>query len=170
MKLFTGFALDMASDFCGLSKGEIKWLVSQKVVAPKKDKTGSFVYSFSELLMLRLIKLLKDNGVRVKNVKKAREYLKDIDPNHDLTNIQLYVRSDRQQILYLGEDPQDNTLVNMSEFGQLVGKNLLHIIPVGKKMESMRREVIDLDSTLSERLNVKKLIPAKDLLRKYGMG
>lgn len=160
MKLFTGFALDMASDFCGLSKGEIKWLVSQKVVAPKKDKTGSFVYSFSELLMLRLIKLLKDNGVRVKNVKKARDYLKDIDPNHDLTNIQLYVRSDRQQILYLGEDPQQHTLVNMSEFGQLVGK----------KMESMRREVIDLDSTLSERLNVKKLIPAKDLLRKYGMG
>ncbi|MBZ0189530.1 MAG: MerR family transcriptional regulator [Candidatus Obscuribacterales bacterium] len=168
MKIFNGFALDMASDVTGLSKGEIRWLIKQKILSPKKV-AGGYQYTFSELLMLRLVRLLKMNRVRVKNIKRAREYIKGVDPSKDLTNMKLYVQANTQEILYIGEHPQDGIHVNMSEFGQLVASNLLEILPVGRDLEHMRRGVLDLDETLSSRVSSKDLIPADDVLKLYGI-
>lgn len=168
MKVFDGFALDMASDVTGLSKGEIRWLIKQKILAPKKV-AGGYQYSFSELLMLRLVRLLKLNRVRVKNIKRAREYIKEIDPSKDLTNMKLYVQANTQEILYIGEHPQDGVHVNMSDFGQLVASNLLDILPIGRDLEHMKRGVLNLDETLSARVRSKNLIPADDVLKEYGI-
>lgn len=168
MKLFDGFALDMASDFTGLSKGEIDWLRKQRIVSPQRTRSG-MKYAFSELLMLRLVRLLKLSRVPVKNIKAARAYLKDIDPSKDLTKVKLHVRSDTRQILYLGEKPQKGMLVNLNQYGQLQAENLLEIIPVGYDLEHLRRDVIDLDETLSTRLESKKLVPLEKVMKKYGL-
>ncbi|MBX9689228.1 MAG: MerR family transcriptional regulator [Candidatus Obscuribacterales bacterium] len=170
MKLFNGFALDMASEFTGLSKGEIRWLVKTGIITPQRDGNGAFCYAFRELLMLRLVKLLKINRVKVKDIKQARKYIRTIDEKKDLTKIQLYLRTDTNDILYLGEQPQDGVFVNMSKFGQLVQKNALSILPVGRDLEHMRSEVVDLDKSLSNRMKSKKLVSMDEVFAKYGLG
>jgi hypothetical protein len=169
-QLFDGFALDMASEMSGLSKGEIRWLGQQRILGPEKDAQGSFKYNFSELLMLRVVRLLKLNRVKVKDIKKARGFIREIDPTRDLTNIQLYVRSDTREILYVGEEPQRGVLVNMSQFGQLIQKNLLTILPIGRDLEHMKQEIVDLDQTLASRVKSKKLVSLDDVFKKYGVG
>ena len=169
MKLFKGFALDMASDFTGLSKGEIRWLVQTNIISPHKD-AGAYCYSFKELIMLRLIRLLKLYRVKVKNIKQARKYLKSLDEKKDLTQYQLYVRTDTNHILYLGEQPDEGVLVDTNQYGQLVQKNCLSILPVGRDLEQMRSEVVDLDETLAKRVKSKKLVPMEEVFAKYGIG
>ena len=169
MKLFKGFALDMASEFTGLSKGEIRWLIQTGILSPSKEN-GAYCYSFQELIMLRLVKLLKLYRVEVKNIKQAKKYLKSIDESKDLTKIQLYLRTDTNHILYLGEQPDEGVLVNTNQYGQLVQKNCLSILPVGRDLEHMRSEVVDLDQTLSTRLKSKKLVSMEEVFAKYGIG
>jgi len=170
LKIFEGFSLDMASDISALSKGEIRWLLKQGILSPAKDEHGANVFSFSELLMLRLVRLLKVMRVRVKNIKRARQYIKQMDPGKDLTNVMLYMDTGTHELLYLGEKPQKGILVNINKSGQLQPRQLLAILPVGPDLEFMRRDVIDLDKTLSKRLKSKKLVSMEDVFKKYGLG
>ena len=169
MKVFDGFTADMASDFTGLTPGEIEWLRSQGIVLPKRAKAGYYIYTFTELLMMRLVKLLKLNKIKVKNIKKSKDYLKNIEPSKRLFNLKLYIHSSSGDILYLGEEPQNNVMVNMTKFGQLMAQNLLDILPVGRDLEELRLEVVGLDDSLAERIQSPKLIPMEQVFKKYGI-
>ena len=168
MRLFTGFQLDLASDFTGLSEGEIRGLRQSGIVTPQKTTEG-YKYSFQDLLMLRLIRLLKQYGVKLKNIKRAHQYLGGLDPSKRLANFKLYIRTDSKQILYLGENPQENTMVALDQFGQLMATNVLAIIPVGEQLESLRKNVISFDQTLATRINSRKVVPLGKFLKRHGL-
>ncbi len=167
LKVFEGFAREQAAEFSGLTPGEIAWLRESKIVTPKRTKEG-YQYTFQEILMLKLIKSLKVFGVPLKNVKAAQSYLKDLDPNKSLINYMLYVNMHDKSILYLGELPQESSMVSLSHAGQLMHKNLLAILPVGEELENCRREVIELDKTIDRGLKAKRVISLDQLKKKYG--
>lgn len=169
MKVFQGFQLDMASDFTGLSHGEIRWLREKRIVAPEKTKEG-YRFTFSDILTLRLVRVLKFHGVRPKNIQRAHDYLQDYSPDQNLSSLKLYIKEDTKTILYLGNKPQENQLVSMSDYGQFIAAGLLVTIPVGQHLESLRREVVSLDKRLHASLRSKKLIPLSAIKEKYGIG
>jgi len=168
LKLFSGFSLDMASDFTGLRPGEIDWLRQQGIVAPKK-KASRYVYTFTDLLVLRLVRRLKINDIRVSNVKKAKNYLGSIDPEKSLINVTLYIGARTGQIYYIGEEPQQDVMVSITQQGQLVRKDFVWAIPIGKDLERVRKEIISLDKDLSERIAKPKPISLEAGLKKYGL-
>jgi hypothetical protein len=70
----------------------------------------------------------------------------------------------------LGEEPQRGVLVNMSQFGQLIQKNVLTILPIGRDLQHMKNEIVELDQTLASRVKSKKLVSLDDVFKKYGVG
>lgn len=120
--------------------------------------------------MLRLVFNLKKLGVKIKNVSKAHDYLKDLDPNRKLTNFKLYIRDDRKSILYLGDKPDPRYMVSLDEYGQMVAAGVLTILPVGKDLEAARQEVIKIDKDLARSLSSRKVVSLAALQKKYGLG
>jgi hypothetical protein len=169
LSLFNGFSLDMASDFTGLRPGELNWLRQQGIVQP--TKVGSaFMYTFTDLLVLRLVRQLKRVNVKVKSIKKAKNYLNSLDPSQSLTNVALYIGENSGKIYYIGESPQQDVLVDLTQGGQLVRSDFVVVLRVGRELESMRKEVLGLDTTVSQRLKAPRLIPLEEGLKKYGLG
>ena len=70
----------------------------------------------------------------------------------------------------MGEEPQRGVLVNMSQFGQLIQKNVLTILPIGRDLQHMKNEIVELDQTLASRVKSKKLVSLDDVFKKYGVG
>lgn len=169
LKLFDGFSLDMAADFAGLRPGELTWLRKQGIVKPTK-RGSAYMYTFTHLLVLRLVYRLKRENIPVKSIKKAKEYLSSIDPSKNLANIALYVGQDTGKIYYIGESPQKDVLVELTQGGQLVRRDFLRTLPVGRELEMMRKDVLSLDKTLSTRIKSPKLVPFDQGLKKYGLG
>lgn len=168
MKIFQGFQVDLAADFTGLSTREIDWLRQSGMVSPERTSEG-YRYSFTDLLMLRLVRVLKDHGVKARDIKQAHEYLEHLDPSRRLSRLKLYIRDDNKSILYLGEAPEVDSLVSLTDWGQLVVKGVLTIIPVGNHLEAMRLDVIRIDERLSRRVSRRKLVPLSTLKAQYGV-
>ena len=165
LKVFLGFAREMAVDLTGLSTGELRTLRQHKVVKPELTDEG-YRYSFQDLLILRVVRSLKHYGVKVKNIKAAHHYLQQVEPEKNLSSFKLYVRDDTRQILGLGPDP--NVMRAFDQFGQLMASNLLTILPIGKELEETRQEVINFDRRLSKSLKERKVIPLSEIDREYG--
>lgn len=168
LKVFEGFSLEMAAEFTGLRSHEIDWLRKTRVVTPLK-RGHSFLYVFQDLLMLRLVRLLKMLGVRLRNVRKASDYLREFDASRKLTNLEIFIDKSKKTLLYLGEDPDPNLVVSLSEHGQIQGRPLIWILPIGRALEEMRRNVTRYDNTLSRRLKSKKVVPMEEVFRRYGI-
>jgi hypothetical protein len=172
LKIFVGFSLEVAEDMTGLKKSEIDSLRRYGVVGPGKTKQG-YLYSFVDLLMLRLVKQLRLNDVTLKNIGRAHEYIADIDPTKNLSGYKLYVRTDTREIVFFGDQDSDNDkrklLINASEFGQLLHANVLLIIPVGKQLEKVRKTALQFDTDLNRSMQQKQVIPLDTLLSRHGL-
>lgn len=167
LKIFKGFALDEAADLSGLHKWEISRLKQYGVVVPKRTKQG-WSYSFTDLLMLRLVKQLRENGVKLANVRKAHEHLSNIDPEKSLRNHKLYIRSDTKDIVYFGQ-MDGKTPISASQFGQLLMRGVLIILPVGVQLEAVRKNVIALDKDLDRSMRSKRVISLDTVLKRHGL-
>ena len=168
LKVFNGFQLDVAADFTGLKPAQISRLRKSGIITPQKTKEG-YCYSFTDLLALRVVRQLLLNDISIRDIRKAHLYLQSISPDKNLSSLQLYVRLDSKEILYIGEPPIDKTaLVSLSRFGQLVHKGLVAVFPIGKQLESMRQDVLRLDHQLERGLRTKKVVPLDAVLKKYG--
>jgi DNA-binding transcriptional MerR regulator len=163
LKIFDGFQLDLACEFTGLSVAQVKTLRLHGIVAPVK-RAGSYLYSFRDLLMLRLIKILKELEVTPTNIVRAHQYLGDLNLGHNLSNTKLWLRSDTKDILGLGDEL---TSVALNRHGQLVAKCLVEAIPVGRPLENMRQKVLNFDNALCAGLRPGKTFQLDELRRKY---
>jgi DNA-binding transcriptional MerR regulator len=170
LKVFNGFSLDMAADLSGLKSHEINRLRDFGVVKPTKTRQG-FSYSFADLLMLRLVRQLRLNDVKLKDIHQANKYLSDLDPSRNLNNYKLYIRTDSKEIVFFG-DQVDNrhALISASKFGQLLLAGLLVVIPVGRQLENLRRNVISFDRDLDRSMRAQKVIPLDAVLAQHGLG
>jgi DNA-binding transcriptional MerR regulator len=142
LNLFDGFQLDMAVMFTDLSSSKIRTLRENGIVKPRKTRSG-YLYGFTDLILLKLIKTLKDLGVKPANIKEANRFVKKLDPSKDLSKFKLFIQKDTLRILGLSDEGA--AFCGLDQHGQLVNKQLVHTVDVGEALEKTRRRVKSVD-------------------------
>ncbi|MBK7745701.1 MAG: MerR family transcriptional regulator [Candidatus Obscuribacter sp.] len=86
LKVFEGFQLEMVSELSLLSASSINTLRRHGMVTPVKQ-SGGYLYSFADVLTLRVIRQLRENDVPLKNIVKAHDYLSKLNTSKSLFNL-----------------------------------------------------------------------------------
>ncbi len=132
-----GFRVPEVCRIVGISYRQLDYWARTELVTPSiRDAQGSGsqrLYSFQDLVTLKVVKNLLDTGVSLQRVRKAVDYLNEMDqPPHGVT-----IMSDGQRV-YEAHSPE--AVVDLLSGGQGV-----FAIAIGKVWE-------DLEGTLSKRL------------------
>ncbi len=87
MVLQEGFTAEQASRLTGCTSSQLRYWDSVRLVQPSIQKTGGRpgvrrVYSFRDLVQLRAVRSLKDNGMSLQRIRRAWGYLSrnGVDP------------------------------------------------------------------------------------------
>lgn len=82
-----GFTAEQASRLTGCTPSQIRYWDKVRLVQPSVQQTGGRsgvrrMYSFRDLVMLRAVRGLKDNGMSLQRIRRAWDYLRrnGVDP------------------------------------------------------------------------------------------
>jgi len=102
--------------------------------------TGSTrLYSFIDLVQLRVAKALREKGISLQKIRKSLTYLKTHFPSIEKPLAQLRFLTDGETIFVLTQDPK--VIVDTLREGQLVFS-----LAIGEIVEEMRDKVVGLGS------------------------
>ena len=116
-----GFTAQQASRLTGCTSHQLRYWDKVKLVEPSIQSTGGRpgrrrLYSFRDLVALRVVKSLLDNGMSVQRVRRAWDYLRrTADLEHHLAEVRLV--TDGQSIFRVASD--DDELLDALRQGQL---------------------------------------------------
>ncbi len=116
-----GFTAQQASRLTGCTAHQLRYWDRVKLVTPTIQSTGGRpgkrrLYSFRDLVALRVVKSLLDNGMSVQRVRRAWDYLRrTADMDRHLAEVQLI--TDGQSIFRVASD--DDELLDALREGQL---------------------------------------------------
>lgn len=135
-----GFSGTRAADIVGISYRQLDYWARTNLVRPSSaDATGSGsrrVYSYRDLLELRVIKSLLDAGIKLESVREVFNYLR----NHVDTDIAAahIVISGQSVVLCQG-----NQLVDVLQNGQ----GVLNVLPLSGVKEQVDSQILRFNST-----------------------
>ena len=82
-----GFTAEQASRLTGCTPSQLRYWDDVRLVVPSIQRTGGRpgvrrIYSFRDLVMLRVVRGLKDNGMSLQRIRRAWDYLgrNGVDP------------------------------------------------------------------------------------------
>ena len=116
-----GFTAQQACRLTGCTPHQLRYWDRVELVAPSVQSTGGRpgkrrLYAFRDLVALRVVKSLLDNGMSVQRVRRAWDYLRSTgDMDRHLAEVQLV--TDGQSIFRVAAD--DGELVDALREGQL---------------------------------------------------
>ena len=116
-----GFTAQQACRLTGCTSHQLRYWDRVDLLRPSVQRTGGRpgkrrLYSFRDLVGLRVIKSLLDNGMSVQRVRRAWDYLRRTgDMDHHLSEVRLV--TDGQSIFRVATD--DDELVDALREGQL---------------------------------------------------
>lgn len=116
-----GFTAQQACRFTGCTSHQLRYWDRVDLLRPSVQRTGGRpgrrrLYSFRDLVGLRVIKSLLDNGMSVQRVRRAWDYLRRTgDMDQHLSEVRLV--TDGQSIFRVAHD--DEELVDALREGQL---------------------------------------------------
>ncbi len=116
-----GFTAQQASRLTGCTSHQLRYWDKVKLVEPSVQSTGGRpgrrrLYSFRDLVALRVVKSLLDNGMSVQRVRRAWDYLRrTADLEQHLAEVRLV--TDGQSIFRVASD--DHELLDALRQGQL---------------------------------------------------
>lgn len=118
MILQKGFTTDQVSRLTGCTTSQLRYWDKVRLVQPSIQQTGGRpgvrrVYSFRDLVMLRSIRSLKDNGMSLQRIRRAWGYFRR--NGRDPGDVKLV--TDGVSIFSIAED--DGALVDTLREGQL---------------------------------------------------
>ncbi len=125
------FTADFASDFSGLTEKQIYQLEKKGFLKPQRQH-GLKYYTFGDIYVLRVIRILKRQGIRPLKVADAFTSLRQLDSERPLSAFILL--HDGKEV-YTIED--DLTLI-VSRYGQLVMDDVLQLEAIGSELERTR--------------------------------
>ena len=118
MILQKGFTTDQASRLTGCTKSQLRYWDNVRLVQPSIRSTGGRpgvrrVYSFRDLVILRAIRTLKDNGMSLQRIRRAWGYFRrnGVDPGD--------VKLVTDGVSIFGIGPDDDQLLDALQEGQL---------------------------------------------------
>ena len=121
MEDFTGFTAQQASKLTRCTPHQLRYWDKVKLVCPSVQTTGGRpgkrrLYDFRDLVALRVVKSLLDNGMSVQRVRRAWDYLRrTAELDEHLADVKLV--TDGQSIFRVAQD--DDQLLDALRQGQL---------------------------------------------------
>jgi DNA-binding transcriptional MerR regulator len=128
------FTVDFAADFSGLTEARINALEKKGILSPEKHSRSRY-YTYGDIYILRIVKILRLSGIRLANIEAAYAYLKGLKPDQPLTSFILL--HDGNEVYAL----VDGNTVSATRYGQMIIKGTIKMIAVGSELESLRRKM-----------------------------
>lgn len=128
------FTLDFAEDFSGLSEAQIARLERLGILQPKKQR-GAKYYTYGDIYILRVHRILLEQGLKPSKISDALEYLRGLKPDQPLSSfVLLFNNKDVFTII-------DGNEIAASKWGQMLLKGTVEMIALGSELESLRRKM-----------------------------
>ncbi len=135
------FNTKAVSKIAGLSIRQIDYWDRTHFVKPSVSEASGYgsirLYSFNDLIQLKVAKTLMDKGVSLQKIRKALNYLKKNMPEIEKPLSELRFLTDGETIFVLTKDKK--VIIDTLKSGQLV-----FVIALGEIVESLKGEVMAL--------------------------
>ena len=129
------------SKITGLSFRQIDYWDSTHFIKPSVSEATGYgsvrLYSFNDLIQLRVAKTLMDKGISLQKIRKAINYLKKNMPEVEKPLYELRFLTDGETIFVLTKDKKE--IIDTLKSGQLVFS-----IALGEIVEGLKGEVVAL--------------------------
>ncbi len=110
------------SKICGLTKRQLDYWDRTHFIKPSVREAAGYgsarLYSFTDLIQLRVVKILKDKGVSLQKIKKALRYLNKHMPDIDKPLVDLRFCTDGETIFVITR--KNSEIIDAVRNGQLV--------------------------------------------------
>jgi DNA-binding transcriptional MerR regulator len=134
------FNTKAVSRITGLSARQIDYWDRSHFIKPSVSEASGYgsvrLYSFNDLIQLRVAKTLMDKGISLQKIRKAINYLKKNMPEIEKPLSELRFLTDGETIFVLTKDKK--MIIDTLKSGQLVFS-----IALGEIIEGLKSELID---------------------------
>jgi DNA-binding transcriptional MerR regulator len=148
------FTSDFASDFSGLSSRQILALEKTGVLMPCRER-GIKYYTFGDIYVLRVFRILQRLGIRHPKIKNAFQYLRELKPEDPLSSFVLL--HDGREVYSILDGKQ---LISASQYGQRILEGVIQLEAIGSELEltrrALRRCVEDIHSRSAQERKAKR--------------
>jgi DNA-binding transcriptional MerR regulator len=138
-----GFSGRRTADIVGITYRQLDYWARTDLVRPSlADANGSGsrrLYSYSDLLELKVIKSLLDAGIRLESVREAFTYMRD-HLGEDVTTANLVIRGSAVLV------STDEELVDVVKQGQ----GVLNVLPLGSVKQQVDAAIVELRPVVEE--------------------
>jgi DNA-binding transcriptional MerR regulator len=150
------FTSDFAEAFSGLSSSQIKRLEDSGLLKPERSR-GVKYYTYGDIYILRVIKILLREGLKNFTIESAFQYLRDLKPEDPLSSFVLL--HDNKDVYTVIDGTQ--FLVQASTWGQMMLNDVPQVFAVGSELEQTRLKMNSYVASLKTAAQQAKTAKAK---------
>ena len=133
-----GFSSTRTAEIAGITYRQLDYWAREDIVRPSLTKASGSgsrrLYSYGDLLELRVIKTLLDSGIKLQQVRKGLDYMRD-QLGEDVTSANLVISGTSSVVVNTGEE-----LIEILQNGQ----GVLNVLPLGGVKDTVDARIVDL--------------------------
>ncbi len=133
-----GFSGKRTAEVVGITYRQLDYWARTDLIRPSlAEATGSGsrrLYSYNDLLELKVVKSLLDSGIRLEKVRKVFAYLRD-NLGTDVSTANLVIDGSTSVLVHTGEE-----LIDILQNGQ----GVLNVLPLAVVKEEVDAAIVDL--------------------------
>ena len=133
-----GFSSTRTAEIAGITYRQLDYWAREDIVRPSLTKASGSgsrrLYSYRDLLELRVIKTLLDSGIKLQQVRKGLDYMRD-QLGEDVTSANLVISGTSSVVVNTGEE-----LIEILQNGQ----GVLNVLPLGGVKDTVDARIVDL--------------------------
>ena len=133
-----GFSSKRTAEIAGITYRQLDYWAREDIVRPSLTKASGSgsrrLYSYRDLLELRVIKTLLDSGIKLQGVRKGLDYMRD-QLGEDVTSANLVISGTSSVVVNTGEE-----LIEILQNGQ----GVLNVLPLGGVKDTVDERIVDL--------------------------
>lgn len=133
-----GFSGKRTAEVVGITYRQLDYWARTDLIRPSlAEATGSGsrrLYSYNDLLELKVVKSLLDSGIRLEKVRKVFAYLRD-NLSTDVSTANLVIDGSTSVLVHTGEE-----LIDILQNGQ----GVLNVLPLAVVKEEVDAAIVDL--------------------------
>ncbi len=133
-----GFTSKRTAEIAGITYRQLDYWARCNIVRPSLTKASGSgsrrLYSYGDLLELRVIKTLIDSGIQLQQVRKALDYLRE-KLGEDATTANLVISGTTSIVVNDGEE-----LIELLQNGQ----GVLNVLPLGGVKDTVDARIVEL--------------------------
>lgn len=133
-----GFSSKRTAEIAGITYRQLDYWARRDIVRPSLTKASGSgsrrLYSYSDLLELRVIKTLIDSGIKLQQVRKGLDYLRD-QLGEDVTTASLVISGTNSIVVNT-----EGELIELLQNGQ----GVLNVLPLGSVKDTVDASIVDL--------------------------